>query len=81
MPSISEGGGEIAEVYFEDFVFGVEFVLNGGEGTEEEVTGVGHDGGATGVDAVGSTDIWDTGRESNVVTRTERLRRVSYGLA
>jgi hypothetical protein len=45
---ISEGAGEIAKVHFEDFVFGVEFVLDGGEGAEEEVAGVGHDGSAAG---------------------------------
>ena len=30
----------------------MEFVLDGGEGAEEQVAGVGHDGGAAGVDFV-----------------------------
>jgi hypothetical protein len=34
------------------FEFGMEFVLDGGEGAEEQVAGVGHDGGAAGVDFV-----------------------------
>jgi hypothetical protein len=62
-PRLAGRTGEIAEVYFEDFVFGVEFFLDGGEGAEKEVAGVGHDGGATGVDAVGGFKLEEAREE------------------
>jgi len=37
--------------------FGMEFVLDGGEGAEEQITGVGHDGGAAGVDLVPGLEL------------------------
>jgi hypothetical protein len=46
------GAWEIAEVDLDNLVLGMEFALNGGEGTEEEIGGVGHDGGAAGLDLV-----------------------------
>jgi hypothetical protein len=46
------GAWEIAEVDLDNLVLGMEFALHGGEGTEEEIGGVGHDGGAAGVDLV-----------------------------
>src|SRR6266403_3016487 len=39
------------------FEFGMEFVPDGGEGAEEEVAGVGHDGGAAGVDFVPGLEL------------------------
>ena len=44
--------GEIAKVDLDNFVIGMEFVLNGGEGAEEQVAGVSHAGGTARVDAV-----------------------------
>jgi hypothetical protein len=39
------------------FEFGMEFVLDGGEGAEEEVASVGHDGGAARVDLVPGLEL------------------------
>ena len=39
------------------FEFGMEFVFDRGEGAEEEVAGVGHDGGAAGVDLVSGLEF------------------------
>jgi len=63
LPRLARGTGEIAEVDLDDFIFGVEFVLDGGEGTEEEVAGVGHDGGAARVDAVFGFEMQKAGEE------------------
>ncbi len=38
-------------------VGGIEFAVNGGEGAEEQVTGVGQDGGAAGSDFVASLEL------------------------
>jgi hypothetical protein len=55
--------GEIAEVDLGDFVFGVEFFFDGGEGAEEEVAGVSHDGGAARVDAIFGFEMEEAGEE------------------
>jgi len=39
------------------FEFGMEFALDGGEGAEEQVAGVGHDGGAARVDLVPGLEL------------------------
>ena len=51
------GTREIAEVDGEFFVFWMEFVLDGGESAEEEIAGVGHDGGAAWVDLVSGLEF------------------------
>ena len=43
--------GAIAEDDLDNLVFGMEFALDGGEGAEEEIAGVGHDGGAARLEA------------------------------
>jgi hypothetical protein len=45
------------------FEFGMDFVLDGGEGTEEQVAGVGHDGGAARVDAIVGLKAKEAGKE------------------
>jgi len=44
-------------------VIGAELVLDGGEGAEEQIAGVGHDGGAAGVDAVMRLEAKEAGEE------------------
>jgi len=50
--SLAVGAGKIAEIDTERFVFGVELFFDGGEGAEEEIGGVGHDGSAARGDLV-----------------------------
>jgi hypothetical protein len=53
--------GEIAEVDGHGFVFGMEFVFDGGEGAEDQVARVGHDGGAARVDATFDLELEEAG--------------------
>jgi hypothetical protein len=39
------------------FVFGMEFALDSGEGAEEKIGGIGHDGGAARVDLVPGLEL------------------------
>ena len=55
--------GEIAEVDGHGFVFGMEFVFDGGEGAEDQVARVGHDGGAARVDATFDLELEEAGEE------------------
>jgi hypothetical protein len=57
------GAGEIAEVDLDNLVLGMEFALDGGEGAEEEVAGIGHDGGAARWDAVFGLEMKEAGDE------------------
>ena len=57
------GAGEIARVNMGYFVIGVEFVLDGGEGAEEQVAGVGHAGGTARVDAIFGLEMQEAGEE------------------
>jgi hypothetical protein len=41
----------------DNLVLGMEFLFDGGEGAEEEIAGVGHDGGAAGVDLVPGLEL------------------------
>ena len=51
--------GPVAKVEFEGLLLGLEAVVtrDGGEGAEEEVAGIGHDGGATGSDLVAGLEL------------------------
>ena len=49
---VALGAGEVDDDLGFVFEFGMEFVLDSGKGAEEEIAGVGHDGGAAGVDLV-----------------------------
>ena len=55
--SLAVGTGKIAEIDTERFVFGMEFFFDGGEGAEEEIGGVGHDGGAARGDLVAGLEL------------------------
>ena len=44
-------------------VFGMEFAVDGGEGAEEQVAGVGHDGGAARGNAVFGLKVQEAGEE------------------
>jgi hypothetical protein len=57
------GAGEIAEVDADYFVIGMEFVLDGGEGAEEQIAGVGHAGGTARGDAIFGLKKKETGEE------------------
>ncbi|SRR6266852_4540291 len=62
MVQLPGGAGDVAGLYADNrvipddlwglVVWGVEFVFDGEEGTQEQVTGVSHDGGAAGSDLV-----------------------------
>jgi len=54
---VAVGAGQIAEVDGHLLVIEMELVLDGGEGAEEQVAGVGHDGGAAGVDLVPGLEL------------------------
>jgi hypothetical protein len=47
----------------DNLVLGMEFVLDGGEGAEEEVAGIGHDGSAARLDAVVCLEVKEAGEE------------------
>ena len=47
----------------DNLVLGMEFALDGGEGAEEKIGGVGHDGGAAGLDAVVGLEVKEAGEE------------------
>ena len=55
--SVALGAGEVDDDLGFVFEFGMEFVLDGGESAEEEIAGVGHDGGAAGVDLVPGLEL------------------------
>jgi hypothetical protein len=55
--------GEIAELDGHGFVFGMKYVFDSGEGAEDQVTGVGHDGGAARVDAAFDLEMEEAGEE------------------
>lgn len=55
--------GESAEVDGNGFIFGIEFVFDGGEGAEDQVASVGHDSGAARVDAAFDLELEETGEE------------------
>jgi hypothetical protein len=55
--------GKVAEADGYRFIFGMEFVLDSGEGAEDEVLGVGHDGGAAGMDVVLGLKVAEAGEE------------------
>ena len=47
----------------DNLVFGMEFAFDGGEGAEEKIAGVGHDGGAARLDAVVCLEVKEAGEE------------------
>jgi hypothetical protein len=55
--------GKVAETDGHRFLFGMEFVLDGGGSAEYEVAGVGHDGGAAGGNAVFGLEVEEAGEE------------------
>jgi hypothetical protein len=54
---------ESAEVDGHGFIFGMEFVFDGGEGAEDQVASVGHDDGAARVDAAFDLEMEEAGKE------------------
>ena len=69
--------GEIAEVDGHGFVFGMEFVFDGGEGAEDQVARVGHDGGAARVDATFDLELEEAGEDLLSGTAEVRSERPS----
>jgi hypothetical protein len=55
--------GKVAEADGYWFIFGMEFVLDSGEGAEDQVAGVGHHGGAARGDAVFGLEVAEAGEE------------------
>jgi len=55
--SVALGAGEVDDDLGFVFEFGMEFVLDGGESAEEQIAGIGHDGGAAGVDLVPGLEL------------------------
>jgi hypothetical protein len=55
--------GKVAEADGHRFIFGMEFVLDSGEGAEDQIAGVGHDGGAAGMDAILGLEMEEAGEE------------------
>jgi hypothetical protein len=46
-----------------NLVFGMEFALDGGEGAQKQIAGIGHDGSAAGLDAVVGLEVKEAGEE------------------
>jgi len=60
---VAAGAREVDDDLGLVFVFGMEFVLDGGEGAQDQIAGVGHDGGAARGDAVFGLKMQEAGEE------------------